>query len=108
MVGCILRDGNKRGDLVERLRCGACRSCRSLYLRPYTMRKPNEYCDLDPGDLAQVDALVVRPVAGVIWKHFTARDDVSRWDVLQAQTRATAATATQFLDSLQQQMAFPI
>ncbi len=33
---------------------------------------------------------------------------VSRWDVLQAHTRATAQTATQFLDALQQRMPFPI
>ena len=33
---------------------------------------------------------------------------VSRWDVLQAQTRATAQTATQFLDTLQHRMPFSI
>ena len=33
---------------------------------------------------------------------------VSRWDVLQADTRATAATPTEFLDTLQQRMPFPI
>jgi hypothetical protein len=46
--------------------------------------------------------------AGMIWKHITPRDGVSRWNVLQAQTRAIAATAEQFLDSLQQRMALPI
>ena len=49
-----------------------------------------------------------RSLPGLVWKHFTGRDVVSRWDVLQAHTRATAATATQFLDSLQQRMPFPI
>ena len=43
-----------------------------------------------PGDLVQVDTLDVRPVPGVVLKHFTARDIVSRWDVLEAHTRATA------------------
>jgi putative transposase len=52
--------------------------------------------------------LDVRPVPSMIWKDLTTRDVVSRWDVLQAHTRATAATATQFLDSLQQQTPFPI
>lgn len=33
---------------------------------------------------------------------------VSRWDVLQAHTRATAQTATQFLDTLQHRMPFSI
>ena len=44
----------------------------------------------------------------MIWKQFTPRDVVSRWDVLQAHTCATAATATQFLDSFQQRMLYPI
>jgi hypothetical protein len=44
----------------------------------------------------------------VIFKQFTARDVVSRWDVLQAHTRATAQTATQFLDTLQHRMPFSI
>jgi len=39
---------------------------------------------------------------------FTARDVVSRWDVIQAQTRATAQAAAQFLDTLQHRMPFPI
>jgi hypothetical protein len=40
----------------------------------------------------------VRPVPGVVFKQLTARDLVSRWDVIQAHTRATAFAATQFLD----------
>ena len=31
-------------------------------------------------------ALVVCPLPGVIWKHFTARDAISRWDGSQART----------------------
>jgi putative transposase len=108
MVGRILRDLKKRGVLVEPLRSGSRRPRRWLRPRPYAVRKPKEYRACQPGDLVQVDTLDVRPLPGVIWKHFTARDVVSRWDVLQAHTRATAATATQFLDSLQQRMPFPI
>jgi hypothetical protein len=44
----------------------------------------------------------------VIFKQFTARDVVSRWDVIQAHTRATAFTAAQFLDTLLHRMPFPI
>ncbi len=61
-----------------------------------------------PGGLVQVDALDVRPVPGVVLKHFTARDIVSRWDVLEAHTRATAATAAGFLDRLVARMPFPV
>ncbi len=38
----------------------------------------------------------------------TARDVVSRWDVIQAHTRATAFTAAQFLDTLLLRMPFPV
>lgn len=63
---------------------------------------------LEPGDLVEVDTVDVRPVPGVVFKQFTARDVVSRWDVIQAHTRATAFTATEFLDTLQHRMPFPI
>jgi hypothetical protein len=36
----------------------------------------------------------------VIVKPFTARDVLSRWDVIQAHTRATAQSAAQLLDTL--------
>ena len=43
----------------------------------------------------------LRPLPGVILKHFTARDVVSRWDILGVFSRATANTAAQFLDDIQ-------
>jgi len=36
-----------------------------------------------PGDLVQLDTKKVRPARGVVLKHFSARDMVSRWDVLE-------------------------
>jgi len=51
--------------------------------RPYAVRKPREYVARWPGDIVEVDTLDVRPLAGVILKHFTARDIISRWDVLE-------------------------
>ena len=55
---------------------------------------------MEPGDLVQLDTLDVRPLPGVILKQFTARDVVSRWDVVEVRTRATANTATDFLSTL--------
>jgi putative transposase len=72
------------------------------------VRKPKQYAVLEPGDLVEVDTLEVRSVPGVIFKQFTARDVVSRWDVVQAHTRATAQSATEFLDTLQHRMPFSI
>ena len=39
-------------------------------------------------------------LAQTVLKHFTARDVISRWDVLEVHTRATANTARAFLDTL--------
>jgi len=107
MVGRILGELKRKGAIREPLRQGGSRR-RWLRARPYAVRKPKQYRAIEPGDLVQVDTLDVRPLPGLVWKHFTGRDVVSRWDVLQAHTRATAATATEFLDSLQQRMPFPI
>ena len=107
MVGRILTRLKARGLLKEAPRTGvAVRRPRGP--RPYALRKPKDYIAQQPGDLVQVDTLDVRPVPGVVLKHFTARDVLSRWDVLEAHTRATAATATAFLDTLQQRMPFPL
>jgi len=76
--------------------------------RPYAIRKPTGYVVQHPGDLVQVDTLDVRPRPGLVFKHFTARDVISRWDVVELHTRATAAIASRFLDTLQARMPFPL
>jgi transposase InsO family protein len=108
MVGRILTRLKRQGRLVEPPRTGVPGSRRALRPRPYAVRKPREYAASQPGDLVEVDTLDVRPLPGVVFKQFTARDVVSRWDVIQAHTRATAFSATQFLDTLQHRMPFPI
>jgi transposase InsO family protein len=108
MVGRILSQLKRQGRLVEAPRSGVPGSRRALRSRPYAIRKPKQYAVSRPGDLVQVDTLDVRPLPGVAFKQFTARDVVSRWDVIQAHTRATATTAAQFLDTLLHRMPFPI
>lgn len=108
MVGRILTRLKQQGRLVEAPRTGVPGSRRALRPRSYAVRKPREYAASQPGDLVEVDTLDVRPIPGVVFKQFTARDVVSRWDVVQAHTRANAQTATEFLDTLQHRMPFPI
>ena len=108
MVGRILTRLQQQGRLVEPPRSGVPGSRRALRPRPYAVRKPKQYAASEPGDLVEVDSLDVRPIPGVVFKQFTARDVVSRWDVIQAHPRATAQTAAQFLDTLQHRMPFPI
>ena len=86
MVGRILTRLKVRGMLKEPLRSGVSTRKR-LWQRPYAVRKPRGYEVKDPGDLVQVDTLDVRPLPGVVLKHFTARDVVSRWDVVEVHTR---------------------
>ncbi len=76
--------------------------------RPSATRKPRDYGVAQPGDLVQVDTLDVRPLPGIVLKQFTARDVVSRWDVVETYGRATSVTATQFLTTLQCRMPVPI
>ncbi|MBZ5571687.1 MAG: integrase core domain-containing protein, partial [Acidobacteriia bacterium] len=108
MVGRILTRLKQRGELVEAPRPAVPGSRRALRFRPYAVRKPKQYAVSRPGDLVQVDTLEVRPLPGVVFKQFTARDVVSRWDVIPAHTRATAASASEFLETLLHRMPFPI
>jgi putative transposase len=107
-VGRILLRLKQRGQLVEAPRPAVAGSRRALRFRPYAVRKPRQYAVSRPGDLVQVDTLEVRPVPGVVFKQFTARDVISRWDVIQAHGRATAQSATEFLETLLHRMPFPI
>jgi len=107
MVGRIMSRLRKQGRLVEAPRTRIPVRRRS-FLRPYAIRKPKGYDVSKPGDLVQVDTLDLRPLPGVVLKHFTARDCVSRWDVLEIASRATAVTASRFLDSLQKRSPFPV
>jgi transposase InsO family protein len=106
-VGRILQRLKARGVLREAPR-SRISARRRTHPRPYAVRKPKGYPVQEPGDLVQVDTLDVRPLPGVVRKHFTARDVVSRWDVLEVHGRATAQTAAAFLETLVQRMPFPV
>lgn len=98
MVGRILKRLKDSGQLFEPL--PERRRRQKNAPRPYAIRKPKGYLAKEPGDLVEVDTVDLRPVPGVVLKHFTARDVVSKWDVLGLYSRATANTAAQFLDAI--------
>jgi transposase InsO family protein len=106
-VGRMIAYLRRKGQLVEPP-ARAISARRRPTQRPYAIRKPKAYSVSEPGDLVQIDTLDIRPLPGVILKQFTARDTVSRWDVIEARSRATAKTARLFLDTLDQRMPFPI
>lgn len=107
MVGRIITHLRKRGVLVEPA-AGALSVRKRRPPRPYAVRKPKDYQARQPGDIVQVDTLDVRPLPGMVFKHFTACDVVCRWGVLEVHSRATATTATAFLDAIEARMPFPI
>lgn len=107
MVGRILKHLKATGQLVEPLR-GQISARKRVLKRVWARRKPKDYEVKEPGDLIQVDTLDVRPVPGVVLKHFTGRDVVSKWDVLGLRGRATARTAKEFLTELKDETPFDI
>src|SRR4030043_569039 len=81
-VGRTLRRLKDRGILKEPRLYFI--SAKQKYLkRQWAVRKPKGYQEQLPGDLVQVDTLDIRPVPGVVRKQFTARDVVSKWDVVE-------------------------
>ena len=72
------------------------------------MRKPAGFVARHPGDLVQLDTLDVRPVPGLVLKQFTARDVVSRWDVLELRSSASARATLAVLDALADRMPFGV
>jgi putative transposase len=107
MVGRILTHLKDRGVLKEAPRPGIS-ARKSPRPRLYAIRKPKEYQARHPGDLIELDTMDVRPLPGIVLKHFTARDVVSRWDVLGVFTRATANTASSFLNDVLERMPFAV
>lgn len=106
-VGRIISRLKRRGVLKEPVRNHVSAHKRGVK-RPYGIRKPKDYEVTQPGDLVQLDTLDIRPLPGIVLKHFTARDIISRWDILEVHSRATASTACHFLDNLQKRLPFKV
>ena len=106
-VGRIMRRLKERGVLKEPMPNHVSARKRQRQ-RPYAVRKPKDYKVIQPGELVQLDTLDIRPLPGVVVKHFTAHDVISRWNVLSVYSRATATTGAHFLDILESRMPFPV
>ena len=107
MVGRILRSLRQRGVIGKSSLKDPWQRPRPLR-RPYGVRKRKEYSVRAPGDVVQVDTAHIQPCAGWNFRHYTARDVFTRWDVLEAHGRATAHTAAGFLDTIEARMPFPV
>ena len=107
MVGRILGRLRRSGELHEPRRHRMSVHQRR-WPRPYAIRKPADWTVERPGDLVELDTLDIRPLSTLVWKQFTARDVVSRWDTVELGRRATAAAAVDVLDRLAERMPFPV
>ena len=107
MVGRILARLRRSGELGVPVRRRMSVHHRR-WQRPYAIRKPAAWTVERPGDLVELDTLDIRPLSNLIYKQFTARDVVSRWDTLELGRRATAAAAADVLDRLAERMPFPV
>jgi putative transposase len=109
MVGRILAHLKRRGALHEPPKPALLRQARrKLRKRPWAIRKPKYWRIEQPGDLVEIDTKEIRMRRGVILKHFSARDVVSRWDVVEVHQRATSLAAARFLDTLLDRLPFPV
>jgi len=109
MVGRILAHLKRRGVLLEPPPAAVLRQQRrKLRNRPWAVRKPKYWRIEQPGDLVEVDTKELRLRHGVILKHFSARDVISRWDVVEVHRRATSLAAARFLDTLLERFPFPV
>jgi putative transposase len=108
MVGRILANLKRRGALHEPPPAAILRrERRKLRNRPWAVRKPKYWRIEQPGDLVEIDTKELRLRRGVILKHFSARDVISRWDVVEVHGRATSLAAARFLDTLLDRLPFP-
>lgn len=106
-VGRTIKRLKDRGFLKEPLANFI--SAKKRYLkRVWAVRKPKDYQVRHPGDLVQIDTLDIRPIPGMVRKQFTARDIVSKWDVIEVYGSATAKLASQFLNHLITRVPFNI
>jgi putative transposase len=108
MIGRILARLRRSGELREPLNRRRMSVHQRRWARPYAVRKPATWVVERPGDLVELDTLDIRPMPGKIWKQFTARDVVSRWDTVELGRQATAQAAAAMLDCLAERMPFPV
>lgn len=76
--------------------------------RIYAVRLPRKLKPDKPGQIVQVDTVHIGLVPGKTIRHFTGYCPVAKWTVGKAYNRATAASATLFLDKLKSDLPFKL
>jgi len=108
-VGRTLTRLRAKGQLREPAIVRATRTrWRRRRARPYAQRFPWGYVPQAPGDLVEIDATPIEVLPGLRRIHFTARDVVSRKDVLAAYKRQTSQAAARALRAAVARFGFPV
>lgn len=81
---------------------------RRRHRRPYAQRKPRGYTPQRPGDLVQVDTTPIEVRPGLRRVHFSARDVISRKDVLAVRGKGSSKTAESVLREDFQRFGFAV
>lgn len=109
-VGRIISDLLRRG-VIESAQASARRAgARLRPKRPYAQRlkRGQRLKSAEPGGAVQVDHMSVELRPGATVKHFNAVCTVSRWNVADGYSCATASTASEFVEKVITEMPFPI
>jgi putative transposase len=110
-IGRVLNRLRAKGQLVEPPGVQAAlykRRRRSHLKRRYARRMPWDYVARRPGDLIQLDTTPITLFPGCQRVHITARDVVSRKDVVAAYKKGNSSAAEHFLRHELPRMGFPL
>ncbi|MBU1127051.1 integrase core domain-containing protein [Patescibacteria group bacterium] len=108
-VGRTINRLKARGLLKEPVNETLVKLARKRKWKPrYAVRKPKDYSVKAPGDLVQLDTLVIKLLPDLVRYQFTARDIISKRDALKVYSRQTSFCAVLFLDYLERSLPFKI
>jgi len=107
-VGRTLTRLRRAGQLREPPVVAAAHRRKRRLARPHARRKPWGYVPRRPGDLVELDMTPITLYPGCRRIHVTARDVVSRKDVLAAYTEGTSRAAERFVREELPRIGFPV
>jgi len=101
-VGRVIKRLKGCGIIKEPINDAIVKAARKRRLKPrYAIRKPKGYEIKAPGDLVEVDTLVIKLLPNQVRYQFSARDVISKWDGIRVYGRQTSYCGAKFLEYLQ-------
>ncbi len=107
-IGRTLTRLRRLGQLTEPPAVRGTRRSRRRAPRLYARRKPWDYIPQRPGDLVELDATLIEVLPGLRRAHFTARDVISRKDILAVHDRQSSSMAERVLTEDFPRFGFPV